>query len=401
MDAEEAAHAIGFALWRVRDARRRSLRVVAELAGMSKDTLNRIETGRRSPTLAEIGALAGALQISASELTRLPVPAPANGHTDSTSEAVRLTLDGIETGRPGGLVLPVAVLRDRVARIHAQRRACRFAEVATALPGLVRDLHTTLATDTDHAELLELAVYLHVHVTRPWLGHAVAPADLQRRVVFLARRLAQERDEVTTLGMAGFAVAGRLLTGGALELGRAELNSLTLPPVTADTAGLVCALTTTHALAAVLDGRPGDAAAPMDTAAEVAERFGATGDNDPLGFVHAPADVGIERMWLALHAKEPDQAVSIAGKVHPERHPFRLGQGQYWLHYGCALAQLRGRHDEAVRALRTAEHIQPTKVLRDVMVRDTLAVLLRRARKDAVGQELRGMARRAGLLPLG
>jgi hypothetical protein len=69
----------------------------------------------------------------------------------------------------------------------------------------------------------------------------------------------------------------------------------------------------------------------------------------------------------------------------------------YWLHYGGALAQLRGRHDDAVRALRTAENIHPTKVQRDPFVRDTLAVLLRHSRRDTVGQELRGMACRAGL----
>ncbi|MGH3929000.1 MAG: helix-turn-helix domain-containing protein [Pseudonocardiaceae bacterium] len=396
MDAEEA-RTIGWALWRVRDARGKSLRVIAGLAGMSKDTLSRIERGELSPTLNQIHALAAALQISASELTRLPVPAPANGHTDSTTEAIGLALDAIDVERPGGLVLPVAVLRDRVTQVHAQRRACRFADVATAAPGLIRDLHTTLTTGAGHAELLELAVYLHVHVTRPWLGHAAAPAHLRRRVAFLSRRLAHEHGGVSMLGMAGFAVASGLLSGGAFALGRAELDSLTLPPTTADTAGLVCALTTTHALAAVLDGRAGDAAAPMDTAEEVAERFGATGDTDPLGFVHAPADTGIERMWLALHANEPDRAVSIAGNVHPERHPFTLGQAQYWLHYGCALAQLRGRHNDAVRALRTAEDIHPTKMRRDAMVRDTLAVLLRHSRRDAAGQELRGMARRAGL----
>jgi transcriptional regulator with XRE-family HTH domain len=396
MDAEEA-RTIGWALWRVRDDRGKSLRVIAGLAGMSKDTLNRIERGERSPTLKEVLALAEALQISVSGLTRLPVPAPANGHTDSTTEAVRLALDGIEADQPGGMVLPVGVLRDQVARIHAQRRACRFAEVATDLPGLIRNLHTTLATGTDHGELLELAVYLHVHVTLGWLGVAAAPTDLRRRAAFLSRRLAQEHGGVSMLGMAGFAVTNRLLTGGAFALGRAALDSLTLPPTTADTAGLVCALTTTHALAAVLDGRPDDAVAPMDTAAEVAERFGATGNTDSLGFVHVPADVGIERMWLALEANEPDRAVSIARNVHPERHPFQGARAMYWLHYGGALAQLRGRHDDAVRALRTAEDIHPTKVRRDPFVRDTLAVLLRHSRRDAVGQELRGMARRAGL----
>jgi hypothetical protein len=33
-------------------------------------------------------ALANALQVAPRELTRLPVPTPANGHTDSTVEAV-------------------------------------------------------------------------------------------------------------------------------------------------------------------------------------------------------------------------------------------------------------------------------------------------------------------------
>lgn len=60
------------------------------------------------------------------ETARPSSPAPANGYTDSTTEAVRLALDAIDTDRPGGVVLPVAVL------------------------------HTTLATGADHAELLDL-----------------------------------------------------------------------------------------------------------------------------------------------------------------------------------------------------------------------------------------------------
>lgn len=310
---------------------------------------------------------------------------------------MRLALDAIETGRPGGLELPVAVLRDQVSAVHAHRRACRFAEVATELPTLIRNLHTTLNTGTHHAELLDLAVYLHVHVTRLWLGHAGAPADLRRQVVFPARRLAQERDEVSTLAVAGFAVADALLSGGSFEAGQAELDSLTLPPTTADTAGLVCALTVCRAQAAVLERQPGDAAAPMDAAAELAEQFGTFGDTDSWGFVHAPADAGIERMCLALEMNEPDLAVSVAQEVRPESHPFPVGQAQYWKHYGRALAGLRERHDDAVQALRTAEDIFPTKMRRDPMVREVIASLLPGAGRDAIGAELRGMAYRVGL----
>jgi transcriptional regulator with XRE-family HTH domain len=396
MDAEEA-RTIGWRLRRIRDDRGKSLRVIAELAGMSTSTLHRIEHGQRPVTLSEIVALANALEIAPSELTTLPVPAPANGHTDSTTEAVRLALDAIDADRPDGLVLPVAALRDQVTRTHAQLLACQFAEVATDLPGLIRNLHTTLATGTDHGELLDLAVYLHVHVTRRWLVHAAAPTDLVRRTVFLAQRLARERDEVTTLGVAGFGMVDVLLFGGAFQLGQATLDSITMPPTTADTAGLVAVLTTSHSLAAALDGRPGDVAASLDAAAELVERFSATGEVDSLGFALAPIDVGVIRMWHALEANEPDRAVSIAQNLHPERHPRAVSQAYYWMNHGRALAQLRGRRDDAVRALRTAEDIFPTKVRRDPLVRDAITTLLPGARRDAIGVELRRMAHRVGL----
>ena len=397
MDVDDDARTIGARLRQVRDSRGKSLRVVAGLAGISKSNLSEIERGGHAPSLRQIVALANALEVAPSELTRLPLPAPANGHTDSTTEAVRLALDAIDIDRPDGLVLPVAVLRDQVAQIHRQRRACQFAEVATDLPGSIRNLHTALATGADHGEVLDLAVYLHVHVTRLWLAHAGAPDDLLRRTVFLIRRLAQERDEATTLGAAMFVVADALLAGGAFQLGQAELGSLTLPPTTADTAGLVGLVTATQAMAAVLDGRPGDVAAPMEAAVELAERFGATGETDSLGFLFGPVDAGIIRMCLALEADEPDQAVSVAHDVDPERHPFPVNRAHYWIHYGRALARLRGRRDDAVLALRTAEDLFPTKVRRDPMVRDVIAGLLARSRRDAVGRELRGMAYRAGL----
>ena len=398
MDAEEA-RTIGQRVLQIRKARGKTQEVIAGLAGISPPTLSRIENGKHPlDSLSQLVGLANALGIPPSELTRLPVPAPANGHTDSTIEAVRLALDAIDIDRPGGLVVPVEVLRARVTQIHQQRRACQFADVATALPGLIRDLHTTLNTGRDHGELLELAVYLHVHVTRLWLLHAAGPTDLIRRTVFLARRLAQQRDEVATLAMAAFGTADVLLTGGAFALGQAALNSLILPPTTADTAGLACLVSAAHAVAAALDGRPGDATAPMDAATELAERFGATGEVDFRGFVYCPTDAGVYRMWLALEAGEPDRAVSIAQDVHPERQPIPVMRSYYWIDYGLALARVRGRHDDAVVALRTAEDLFPTKVLRDPIVRDVIAGLLARSRRDSpMDRQLRGMAYRAGL----
>jgi transcriptional regulator with XRE-family HTH domain len=137
----EQARTIGRRVRQIRKVRRKSLVVIAGLAGMSKSKLDRIERGEVAlDKQSDIVALANALQIAPSDLVRLPVPAPANGHTDATIGAVRRALNAIEGEEPNGLVLPVGVLRDQLARIHAQQRACQFAEVATDLPGLIRNL---------------------------------------------------------------------------------------------------------------------------------------------------------------------------------------------------------------------------------------------------------------------
>jgi transcriptional regulator with XRE-family HTH domain len=401
VDVDEDTRTIGWRLRRLRKDRRKSLEVIAGLAGMSAPTLSRIETGKQAlDSLRQIVGLAEALQIAPSELMRLPVPAPANGHTDAATESVRLALDAVDVDRPGGLVVPVEVLRGRVAQIHQERRACQFADVATALPGLIRDVHTTLGTGRDHGELLDLAVYLHVHVTRFFLIDGAGDADLLRRAVFLARRLAQQRDEVATLAFASFGVADVLLSGGAFELGQAELDSITLPPTTANTAGLAGQVTALHAKAAALNGRPGDVAAPLDAAAELAERFGAPGEVDSTGYVFGPVDAAMNRMERALEAGEAGQAVSIAQQVNPDQHPFPANRAAYWRYCGRALTRLRRRHDDAVAALRTAEDIFPAMVLRDPIARDMIVELLTRSRRDSpMDRQLRGMAYRAGLLP--
>jgi hypothetical protein len=104
-------------------------------------------------------------------------------------------------------------------------------------------------------------------------------------------------------------------------------------------------------------------------------------------------------MGLALEAAEPDRAVSVAQQVQPQRHPFLVNRCGYWIRYGHALARVRGRHDDAVVALRTAEDLFPAKVLRDPMVPDVIAGLLTRSRRDSpMDRQLPGIAYRAGLL---
>ncbi len=396
MDDEEA-RAIGWALWRVRDSRRMALRPVAELAGMSKDTLNRIERGLLSPTLSQIHALADALQTSASELTRLPFPAPANGHTDSTIAAVDRALMAVGQELPDGQAFPVQALRARVtATVDALCRCEREEEVGAALPALIGDLHASIAAGQDVAELLGLAVWLHTQITVPWLSLSGAAVDLRGQAVMLARHAAHERGTAASMGLVTAAAARVALAKGAFDIAQAGLDAVTVPTNTPEMMQLAGFLALRRSVVAAADRRPGDVDAPLDYAAELATR---TGEGNAYGLGFGPNLAGQFRMEAALEAGDHEQAVVIAEGLSPHLYSNQSGRANHWADYGQALARLRGRHDDAVRALRRAELISPHRIQRNPIVRDVLAVLLRQSRRGSpADQELRGMARRAGLL---
>ncbi len=285
MDVEDA-RTIGARLRRIRNARKKSLRVIAGLAGMSKSRLSEIERGESAlDSLSEIVALANALQIAPSELIRLPVPAPANGETDSAVEAVRSAVTAVGRSRPGGLVLPVTVLRDRVsATLNAHYGCHPEGVVGAALPALIRDLHTSIAAGRDVAELLELAVLLHAGATVGWLRVAGAELDLRSAASLLALRAAQDRDTPIALGLATWGGMYVMVTGGQFDLAQAELDAVTVPTNTPESIQLAGTLALCRSVVASADSRPGDMDAPLELAAELAERTGEGGNAYWLGF---------------------------------------------------------------------------------------------------------------------
>jgi transcriptional regulator with XRE-family HTH domain len=68
--ADEDARTLGRRLRQIRHSRRKSLRVIAELAGISPSYLSRIENGERAlDRRSLIVALANALEVAPTELT--------------------------------------------------------------------------------------------------------------------------------------------------------------------------------------------------------------------------------------------------------------------------------------------------------------------------------------------
>lgn len=385
---------VGALLRKIRDKQHMTLEEVAGRAGLSVGFLSQVEEGAAVlERHSHWCAVADALEYPLSEIMRLDIPAPGNGCTDSGTEAVRNALYGVAIDHPGGEVLPGSVLQQRVARLRNLDGQCRFQDVGLALPGLISDLHTTLAAGRELGTLLPLAVLLHVRVTRTWLSGAGAPTDLQRHAMFLARKLAQKHGEATSLVSASYGLAGTLVDDGSFDLAQLVIDETPLPPVTGDTAGLVCA-TLASPQAQLLAVRGADPTAPLAEAAEIAERFGEVGAADPYGFGFGPTNVGFGRIKAALEIGDVDDALRSVRAVRPEHNPFRASQAFYWRETGRALVSAGESVDEAVRAHLRAEALLPVKLYRDMRIREELRHLLTRAPDN---QQLQQLAKRAYL----
>jgi hypothetical protein len=145
-----------------------------------------------------------------------------------------------------------------------------------------------------------------------------------------------------------------------------------------------------RSVAAAADPRRSDVDAPLEYAAELAAR---TGEGNAYGLGFGPINVDLYRISGLLEIGDHERVVSIAEGMNPEAHVNRSRRVVYWADYGQALARLRGRHDDAVMALRRAELISPHRIQRNPIIRDVLAALLRHSHRGSpADQELRGMA---------
>ncbi|MGH3622633.1 MAG: XRE family transcriptional regulator, partial [Sciscionella sp.] len=307
---------------------------------------------------------------------------------------VRHALMAVSYDMPDGQVQPIEALRARVtAMVGALCRAEDDREVGAALPGLIRDLHTTVAAGRGVAELLGLAAWLHTQTTASWLSLAGAPLDLRSHAVMLAHRAAGDLGAPVPFGLAAAAGTRLLLASGAFDLAQARLDAVTVPTSTPETMQLAGSLALRHSVVAAADNRPAEAEAALESAAELAAR---TGEGNAYGLGFGPTNVGLFRIQGLLDVGDYERAAGVAAGVDPQAHD-RARQAYYWADYGRALARLPRRRDDAVVALRRAERISPHLIQRGPVIRGVLAELLGKTKQDMTGLELRGMAYRAGL----
>ncbi|MBM7771847.1 transcriptional regulator with XRE-family HTH domain [Actinokineospora baliensis] len=387
---------IGRRLRQIRNARGKSLAVVAGLAGISPSYLSRLESGHRAlDRRSLIMALARALDVAPTEITNVALAAPGEAEEDRALGAVRLALFAAAMHAWRGRICTVEELSTRSEDLLDRQRECDYATVGALLPDLISDLHTTLAAGHAERDVLRLLVITHVQGTQAWLGDIGASQDLGWQAATLAADAAQRLDEPVSLAVSGFGTAFGLIGAGGFDL--ADQVVTDTDPGTSGNTELQMSgmLTLTRSLVAAAKGDQVERVAALDHAEDLARH---AGEGNALWFGFGPSNVGVWRMSVALEAGEHAEAARIAGTVDPNALPSATRKSAYWREFGRALARMPNRRDEAVLMLRRAERISPARVHRHPFMHSVLSELLARARDDAIGRELRGLAYRAGLL---
>lgn len=385
---------IGTRIREIRTWRRKSLRVVAGLAGISAGYLSRVERGERALDSRRIlFALADALQVAPSELTGQPYPpsdaAESAGH--AAVQALRAVLRDAEIGELVRANRPLPELEVAADRADAAAAASDYAALGEIAPGLLDELYAHDADSKARNQLLVRALHDAFYLTKD-LGHG----DLAWAVSGHLERAALGLGEPTWGAVAGFvrshAVLGKGSRPRALRL--AERATEVVAPDGED-AGQVYGMC--HLSAALHNASLGDQGAARSHLAEAEDVAEHTGEGRFAGLMFGPTNVGVWQLAVHIELGNAGRGIELARRVNVAAIPSAGRQATFYSDLALALARVRGREQQAVEAIRRAEQLAPGRVRTRPTVRATVTELLHRTRHDSTGRELRGLAYRMGI----
>jgi transcriptional regulator with XRE-family HTH domain len=381
------ADSIGTTIRRLRRWRGLSLEQAAGLAGLSKGYLSKIENGHKAvDRRSTLVAIARALHVSLVDLTGdgLEIRDP---DADSAVPAIRQAL--LDTDLDGGdpPAGELGALCGEAQLLAALRQANQDAEVGRRLPPLLTALHThTSAADG----LRALVTATH---TAALLTKGLGAPDLSWIAAERGYEAAARLGEPEWVALAEFARTQALSALGAHT--RADkLAHRALDVVPAGATDVRGALTLTSGYTASVLGE-GDPGAALDEAAELAEHVE---DGNRHFLLFSPANVVLWRMSSALELGDHATAAALADTINPADLTVDSRRTTFLIERARALYGLRRPDEEVIRLLLRAEKLGPIRSRANPFVREIVATMMTRARRESVAREARGLASRMGLL---
>jgi transcriptional regulator with XRE-family HTH domain len=390
---------IGAEIRRLRRWRGMTLEALAGQAGISKGYLSKIENGHaaldRRSTLA---AIARGLRVSLADLGAEHVLADHEDHdADAAIPAIRFALLATSLDdadhRAGRSADELAIETDRLA---TARQACRYSEVGRALPALLTDLHATAALAHGAERDTALRSLVQAAQVTTLLVKNMGAVDLAWVAAERGHQAATRLADPLWVAASEFARTQALIGLGAYS--RAEAlarKALTLLRTDSESALEVYGTSIlTAGFCASVTGSDNPTAAIME-AEEIARR---TEGINAFFLAFSPTNVDLWRISIALECDDPVHAADVANGVNIDKIPMKSRKAAFLIDHARALHALRGRDTDVVHLLRQADRLGPTRTRHNIWVREIVAELVQRARRDAGGRELRGLADRMGLL---
>lgn len=378
---------------------------LGELAGFTQSYVSQIESGlkeiERRSTFVRI---ADALQVSVADLIGQPF-APSDAQHARALTAVpniRAALVGLAyLDLPAVPASPLAKIEADVRELMSCRRLCEYAAASQLIAPLVRDLGAAAYSPKSRSKAKGLSLLALVTHNAAFVLKYLGFVDLSLAAAERCHEAAHMIDSPQWVGLAEYTrlhtlppesreVGRKLARATTDELGRG-LDA----PDTAQAYGMLHLTTAwTEALAGDLDA----ATDHLDEAAGVAERLGPDPRDGGFGRMNfGPTNVAQWRMSLALESGEPARAIELSAAISPDAIISTSRLAAFHIDVGSALAAVRRRDGEALAAFVRAERVAPQRVRLSPVVRETVGAMLRRARADAGGDALRGLASRVGV----
>jgi transcriptional regulator with XRE-family HTH domain len=379
-----------------------SVAAVAGLAGISAPYLSMIERGQRPVTKrALLEGLARALRVSPVELTGKPY-APTDVTSNESHAAMAAVEDALVSWWVGEVpdvpARPWAEVQADVDRLmFTLFPAAGLAEQGALLPGLIRDLLAAAGRAESgrrrDALIGLMNVYYAAQSVAVDLGfHGPSAVAIERM-----RQVAEELDDPVWHGLVGWVRAqavGCINRTRQYELAVQTADAASgLRPEIGGMANL------TAALSAAARGDEDTAQMHLAEAAAIARPMEA--DASPwMQLQFGRTNVGIWSVAIGVELGHGARVAEVAAGVRPQTiTPAR--QAYFWADYGRGLVAERTTRERGIAALLRAEQLAPQQTRNNVYVREAVADLLTSARRDAGGRELRGLAWRMGIAPIG
>jgi transcriptional regulator with XRE-family HTH domain len=402
----DEAKALGRRVRELRCWRRLTLREAAGLAGFSFSFWGQVERGEKPvANRTTLEAMASALRVHPAELTGQPWAQqdPAAADAQAGLAAIETALEryelGVDPEVPVRLWPQIQADLDRLVRLH--HHVVDYTAQGELTPTLIAELQGAyVRLPQRRREVLLGLIDAHrvaMRTAKDLGGHGL-PGMAARAV----QQCAEALEDAVWLGCAavvrGYAT-GELDPSGQYRRSVAAAENLASQLNSSDALQTCGMLHLSAAQAASTRGDHDTSTIHLAEASALAARM----DTEVGTFANlffGPTNVGEWRTHIALELGDYGEVLKIAKMVHPELLPKR-SQAFFWSEVGRALIASKNTRRKGVQVLLHAEQLAPQMIRHDVFVREAVAGLLRQARRDAGGRELRRLAWRMGVAPVG